>query len=84
MEDAMDLAQAAVDSLECAWNDYLSVCEDLWQLEEYLNSAERRADIEADEAGILPKVVKRGVLSEDGLWDLLEKRDALLANIRNR
>ena len=30
-------------------------------------------DVEADEAGKLPKDLKRGVLSEDGLFDLLDE-----------
>ena len=30
-----------------------------------------RKDFEADEAGKLPQDLKRGVLSEDGLWNLL-------------
>jgi hypothetical protein len=29
-------------------------------------------DYEADEAGEIPSTVKRGVLSEDGLYNLLE------------
>ncbi len=34
-------------------------------------SGEWREDFEADEAGLIPDYVKRGVLSEDGLWDAL-------------
>ncbi|MBR4815466.1 MAG: DUF4298 domain-containing protein, partial [Paludibacteraceae bacterium] len=36
-----------------------------------------RADFEADEKGKLPADLKRGVLSEDGLWDLLEEYQQL-------
>ena len=32
-------------------------------------------DFEADEQGKLPESLKRGVLSEDGLWNLLEEVD---------
>ena len=32
---------------------------------------------EADEKGKLPANLKRGVLSEDGLWDLLEEYQRL-------
>lgn len=32
-----------------------------------------KGDFEADEKGMFPKDLKRGVLSEDGLYDLLEK-----------
>ncbi|MBK6087256.1 DUF4298 domain-containing protein, partial [Ruminococcus difficilis] len=30
-------------------------------------------DFAADEAGLLPKGLKRGVLSEDGIYNLLEE-----------
>ena len=42
-------------------------------LEAYYASAEWKQDFEADEAGLLPQKLKRGVLSEDGLYALLEK-----------
>lgn len=42
------------------------------ELERYLSGAEWKADFAADEAGLLPRDLKRGVLSEDGLWNALE------------
>ena len=41
-------------------------------LEEYYTSGEWCEDYEADEAGLLPTGLKRGVLSQDGVFDLLE------------
>ena len=50
------------------------------ELESYYTSAEWKRDLEADEAGLLPEKLKRGVLSEDGVDHLLsayiEKADA--------
>lgn len=43
------------------------------KLELYLSSSEWMADYEADEEGKLPKRLKRGVLSEDGIYNLLER-----------
>lgn len=40
-------------------------------LEEYYTSNEWRADYEADEAGAFPPELKRGVLSQDAVYDLL-------------
>ncbi len=40
-------------------------------LEEYYTSGEWQEDYEADEAGLLPADLKRGVLSQDGLYDFL-------------
>ena len=42
-------------------------------LEEYYTSGEWRQDYEADETGFFPEEQKRGVLSQDGLYDLLER-----------
>ena len=41
-------------------------------LEEYYTSGEWRADYEADEAGLFPVDLKRGVLSQDEVYNLLE------------
>ena len=42
-------------------------------LEQYYTSGQWRADYEADEAGLFPADLKRGVLSQDGVYDLLEQ-----------
>ena len=41
-------------------------------LEEYYTSGEWQADYEADEAGLFPVDLKRGVLSQDEVYNLLE------------
>ena len=41
------------------------------ELVEYYESGQWLRDYEADERGELPRDLKRGVLSQDGLWDLL-------------
>ena len=43
-------------------------------LEAYCTSGEWREDYEADERGELPPDLKRGVLSQDALYDLLEEK----------
>ena len=43
------------------------------ELKAYYESVKWRKDFESDEAGLLPKNLKRGVLSEDGINDLLDK-----------
>lgn len=44
-------------------------------LSDYYTSPAWRRDLAADEAGLLPKELIRGVLSEDGIYDLLEQYD---------
>ena len=41
------------------------------ELREYYESGQWLQDYEADERGELPRDLKRGVLSQDGLWELL-------------
>ena len=41
------------------------------RLAAYYSSEAWKADFAADEAGVLPRDLKRGVLSEDGIWNVL-------------
>ena len=51
------------------------------ELDEYLASEEWKQDFEDDEAGRLPATLKRGVLSEDGIFYALEEHRQLLAEL---
>ena len=52
---------------------YESVLPELKELEDYYTSPEWQEDYAADEAGLLPDGLKRGVLSQDGINDLLDR-----------
>ena len=71
MERRLDKALAAVKRLEAALDKYQAVQEDIVPLDEYYGSELWRQDLADDEAGRLPEGLKRGVLSEDGIWNLL-------------
>ncbi len=71
MEAAFDRTALAVQMLESALDTYETIKVDIDRLTEYLESGAWREDYEADEAGLVPPDLKRGVLSEDGLYDLL-------------
>lgn len=43
----------------------------LQELTNYYENGQWMADYEADEAGLLPPDLKRGILSEDGIYNLL-------------
>ena len=43
------------------------------ELRDYYSGGQWLRDYEADERGELPEDLKRGVLSQDGLWNLLEE-----------
>ena len=51
------------------------------ELDEYLAGADWKRDYEDDEAGRLPAELKRGVLSEDGIFNVLEERRQLMAEM---
>ena len=71
MEAAFDRTAEAVQALFKALDDYETVKVDIDRLTDYLESGAWRDDFEADEAGLVPKDAKRGVLSEDSLYNLL-------------
>jgi len=71
MERRLDRAQAAVKRLSAALDKWEVVQDDIDALDKYYSSKVWRQDFEDDEAGRLPAGLKRGVLSEDGIWNLL-------------
>ena len=72
-ESKLDRATMVLTELEAALEEYERVKGDLDDLREYLDSGQWREDYEADERGELPEDLKRGVLTEDAIWDLLER-----------
>ncbi len=71
MERRLNRASGAVKRLEAALDKWEAVQEDIAALEEYYGNDLWKQDFADDEAGLLPADLKRGVLSEDALWDLL-------------
>lgn len=71
MERHLNRATAAVKRLEAALDKWEDAQEAIAALEEYYGSDLWKQDLTDDEAGRLPVDLKRGVLSEDGIWNLL-------------
>lgn len=71
MERRLNQALAAVKRLDAALEKYEAAQEAIAALSEYYGSDLWKQDFAADEAGLLPEGLKRGVLSEDGIWNLL-------------
>ena len=71
MEQLFDLAKEAMEEPMISLETYEKVQEAVAVLSEYYGSKEWKQDYADDEAGLLPKDLKRGVLSEDGIWNLL-------------
>ena len=77
MEQLLDEAAEAVSTLTAALEHYRAVQEKLQELDAYYTSREWRQDFEDDSAGKIPSGLKRGVLSEDAVYGLLEQNDQL-------
>ena len=71
MERRLNRALAAVKRLTGALDKWEEVQDDIVQLDKYYGSDVWRQDFADDEAGLLSEELKRGVLSEDGIWNLL-------------
>jgi len=72
MEQRMNRASVAVMELSAALDKFEAAHDDIVCLNEYYGSSEWQQDYDDDRAGRLPQGLNRGVLSEDGLWNLLE------------
>lgn len=72
MERRFDRVLEVFHEMEAALEHYEAAQEDIRVLDAYLGSDDWKVDLAADEAGQLPFGLKRGVLSEDGIWNLLE------------
>ncbi len=77
MEEAFDTSIDAVSSLIEALSKYDGALEKLKEVSDYYGSDEWLEDLETDENGLLPSDLKRGVLSEDGIYNMLEDNDEL-------
>ena len=83
MERHLVRAASALKRLSSALDKYEEAKADIAALASYYGSDEWKQDFAADEAGLLPKDLKRGVLSEDGIWNVLEDNKELQKKIRN-
>lgn len=82
MEQRMDRVAQWLETMTVALEQHPSVRDDVFELSTYYESDLWMEDYEADEAGALPADLKRGVLSEDGLYNLLAEYEGLVEGLR--
>ena len=80
-EMLLDRVAPVLENLEDALDAFDGIQEDVQELSAYYESDEWREDFEADEAGRLPLDLKRGVLSEDGIYDVLSEHYSLTVRL---
>ena len=71
MEQILDEATEAASSLSEALEKYGAVQDKLQELIAYYSSEQWRQDFDDDSTGKIPQDLKRGVLSEDAVYNLL-------------
>ena len=81
MESILEKATQKMDALEKKIEEYEAFQAEIRKLEEYYTSPQWKADFASDEAGQYPDKLKRGVLSEDGIWNMLERNRELLRRL---
>ena len=83
MEQILDEAAEAVSSLSEALEKYSAVQDKLQELAAYYSSEQWRQDFDDDSAGKIPSNLKRGVLSEDAVYNLLTDVTRLEDQMKN-
>lgn len=78
MEKVFDEILEAQDSLEKAAENYKSLQVKVKKLERYYSGKQWKEDYSMDERGEIPADVKRGVLSEDGIYNMLERNREIM------
>lgn len=82
MEEILDEADKAIHDLSKALGNYANVKDKIKELEAYYESPVWRNDYADDEKGKLPKNLKRGVLSEDAVYNLLADHAVLQEELK--
>ena len=81
MESILNKAVEKMDALEKMIAEYKDFQSEIRKLEAYYTSPQWKEDLAMDEAGKFPEKLKRGVLSEDGIWNALERNQELIESI---
>ncbi|MBP5755391.1 MAG: DUF4298 domain-containing protein [Clostridia bacterium] len=83
-ESVCDEIKKANEDLKTALAAFASVKAKTVSLEKYYTGRLWKKDFADDEAGLIPKEIKRGVLSEDGVYDLLDEYRSLEKRISKK
>lgn len=77
MEQNLERATDALRVMNDALDEYEAAQDALHELDTYYGSDTWKQDFADDEQGKFPNTLKRGVLSEDAIWNILEDYRAL-------
>ncbi|MBR0113055.1 MAG: DUF4298 domain-containing protein [Clostridia bacterium] len=72
-EKIFDEVSAAAKQLSASLEEFEKLLPGAQKLDAYYTGSEWKKDFASDEEGLFPPGMKRGVLSEDGVYNLLEE-----------
>ena len=84
MEEILGEARKRVHALEEALEGFEEYQDKIRELDRYYTGKDWKSDYAMDEKGELPAGLKRGVLSEDAVYDLLEQNQELLELMKGK
>lgn len=73
MESYLDLVLEAMENAPESATEDEKIKNALWDLVDYYENGQWLQDYEIDEQGLLPEDLKRGVLAEDTLYNVLDE-----------
>jgi len=82
MESYLGETALTVKELSLALEKYEKMEKKYYKLEDYYGSSAWLDDFEADEAGFIPSEIKRGVLSEDAVYNLIVEHKELMKRMQ--
>lgn len=84
MELIFERARGMLDLLDEKIAEFKEFQPEIQKLEDYYASPQWKKDFAMDEAGLFPAELKRGVLSEDGIYNILERNKEMLEMLKEK
>ena len=81
LEEIFDKILQTQSAFEKAIEEYRELQPEIEKLKAYYSSKQWKDDFVSDERGEIPADVKRGVLSEDGIYNMLERNREIMEMI---
>jgi len=81
MEEIYERIQQKANALEQAISEYEELQSEINILEAYYTSQDWKDDFVMEEKGEIPQGIQRGILSEDGIYNLLEQNKELMKRL---
>ena len=78
MESILGRALQKMDDLERKISEFEAFQTQIRRLEAYYTGPQWKEDYAMEEAGKFPEKLRRGVLSQDGIWNMLERNSEML------